>query len=136
MNELDAQVAAARLAARAPEIAAAQAAAEAARAAVARAETALSDRSGVAPAAARVEDVLFQPGEVVSAGQAVVRLLPPGNVTVRTYLGAEALGRLPPGATVELRCEGCGVGASATVDFVAAEAAYAPPILYSRENLV
>lgn len=132
--ELDAQLAAARLAARDPEIAAARAAAEAAEAALARARVALADRVGLAPAAARVEDVLFQPGEVVAAGQPVVRLLPPGNVVVRAYLGADQLGRLPPGGRAAIRCAGCAAEAAATVAFVSAEAAYAPPILYSRDN--
>lgn len=134
VGELDAQLAAARLAARAPEIAAARATAEGAAAALARARVALDDRSGRAPAAARVEDVLFQPGEVVAAGQPVVRLLPPGNVVVRVYLGAAELGRLPQGGRAAIRCAGCAAEAVAAVAFVSAEAAYAPPILYSRDN--
>ncbi|SBW12989.1 conserved exported hypothetical protein [uncultured Alphaproteobacteria bacterium] len=132
--ELDARLAAARLAARDPEIVAARAAAEAAGAALDRARVALADRAAAAPADARVEDVLFQPGEVVAAGQPVARLLPPGNVSVRAYLGAADLGRLPQGSRVALRCAGCPDGATATVAFVSAEAAYAPPILYSRDN--
>lgn len=134
LTERDAQLDTARLAARRPEIQAAEHAVAAADAAVAEAQTALGDRTGIAPGDARVEDVFFHPGETVSPGQPVVRLLPPGNVIVRAYLGAEALARLPQGARAELRCAACGVGAAATVAFVSSEAAYAPPILYSREN--
>lgn len=134
VRELEAQLDAARLAARRPEIRAAEHAVAAAEAAVAQAQAALDDRTGIAPKDARVEDVFFHPGETVSGGQPVVRLLPPGNVIVRAYLGADAIARLPQGARAELRCAACGVGAVATVSFVSSEAAYAPPILYSREN--
>jgi len=104
----------------------------AAEASLAHARWALDQRTATAPEAARVEDVFFHPGEVVSAGQPVVRLLPPGNVVVRAYLGAAAVARLPAGARATLRCAACGDGATARVAFVSAEAAYAPPVLYSR----
>ena len=79
---------------------------------------------------ARVEDVLFRAGEVVAAGQPVVRLLPPGNIVVRAYLGAAR----SAGATAGLGCDGCGAAATATIAFVSGEATYAPPVLYSREG--
>ncbi|MGE4527760.1 MAG: HlyD family efflux transporter periplasmic adaptor subunit [Rhodospirillaceae bacterium] len=106
----------------------------AAQAALAHARWALGERTAAAPAAARVEDVFFHPGEVVAAGQPVVRLLPPGNVVVRAYLGAAMLARLPAGTQAALRCDACGEGAKAAVSFVSSEAAYAPPVLYSREG--
>lgn len=134
LTEREADLEAAKLTARRPEIQAAAHAIAAADAAVAEAKTTLDDRTGIAPNDARVEDVLFQPGETVAAGQPVVRLLPPGNVTIRAFLGAEALAQLPNGTRAELHCAACGDGASATVRFVSDEAAYAPPILYSREN--
>ncbi len=116
---------------------AAQAAAEqavaVADAALDRAEVALGERIAHAPAAARVEDVLFRAGEVVAAGQPVVRLLPPGNVLVRAYLGARAVALLPKGTRAALTCAACPAGASAEVAFVSGEAAYAPPVLYSRD---
>lgn len=106
----------------------------AAQAALAHARWALGERTALAPAAARVEDVFFHPGEVVSAGQPVVRLLPPGNVVVRAYLGAAALARLPAGTQAGLRCDACGEAAKGVVSFVSTEATYAPPVLYSREG--
>lgn len=132
--QLDAELEAAGLAARAPEIAAAAAARAAADAAVERAEAVLGHYAGVAPAAARVEDVMFQSGEVVETGLPVVRLLPPGNVVVRAFLGPHALARLPAGARAGLRCAACAPDAVAEVVFVSGEAAHAPPILYSREH--
>lgn len=107
---------------------------EAARAAADRARVALAERVAFAPVAARVEDVLFRAGEVIAAGQAAVRLLPPGNVVVRAYLGAARLAALSEGRTAELVCAVCPAGATATVAFVSGEAAYAPPVLYSRDG--
>ncbi|MBN2751961.1 MAG: HlyD family efflux transporter periplasmic adaptor subunit [Rhodospirillaceae bacterium] len=94
----------------------------------------LAQRVAYAPADARVEDILFQTGEVISAGQSVARLLPPGHVVIRAYLGAAMVARLPAGTQTKIQCEGCGVDATAVVAFVSGEAAYAPPILYSRDN--
>jgi HlyD family secretion protein len=117
---------------------AAQAAAEqavaAADAARDKARVVLAERVAYAPAAARVEDVLFRVGEVVAAGQPVVRLLPPGNVVVRAYPGAKAVAALEKGVRAEIACAACPAGAFATVSFVSGEAAYAPPVLYSRDG--
>ncbi|OAN50730.1 hypothetical protein A6A04_17405 [Paramagnetospirillum marisnigri] len=132
--ELTAQLGFAREGGRSAEIAAADASVEAAAAALAQAEWRLSKRVAEAPVAALVEDVLFRVGEDVGPGQPVVSLLPPGNVVLRFYLGPERLGRLAPGARLNVSCDGCPAGLVATVSFVAREAAYAPPVIYSRDN--
>jgi len=132
--ELSAQLAFAREGGRDSEIRAAEAAVDAAQAAANQADARLRQRSAEAPQAARVEDVLFRPGETVAAGQPVVSLLPPGNILVRFYLNPDQVGRIGLGAEVGLSCAGCPSGLTASVSFVAREASYAPPILYSRDN--
>lgn len=132
--ELAAQLAFAREGARAAEIAAAKAAVEAATASVRLAEWKLAERTAEAPKAGRIEDVLYRPGEEVAAGQPVVSLLPPDNVLLRAYLGVREVARLTPGARLAVACEGCPPDLAAVVDFVSPQAAYAPPILYSREG--
>ncbi|CCG40783.1 HlyD family secretion protein [Magnetospirillum molischianum] len=132
--ELSAQLAFAREGGRSSEIRAAEAAVDAARAALDQAESRLAQRSAEAPQAARVEDVLFRPGETVAAGQPVVSLLPPGNILVRFYLNPDQVGRIALGAEVAFSCAGCPTGQSAAVSFIAREASYVPPILYSRDN--
>ena len=69
----------------------------------------------------------------------VVSLLPPGKVKVRFYVPEPDLGRISVGQTVDLRCDGCPDGMTGTVRFIAPEAEFAPPVIYSvatRSKLV
>jgi HlyD family secretion protein len=132
--ELSAQLAFAQEGARTAEIQAAEAAVEAASAAVGQAEWKLGQRTAEAPKAAVVDDVLFRPGEEVAAGQPVVSLLPPDNVKLRFYMGPEQIGRLTDGMPLGVSCAGCPPNLSAAVSFIAREATYAPPVIYSRDN--
>lgn len=132
--ELTAQLAFAREGGRSAEIAAADAAAAAAQAALRQAEWHLEQRSAQAPKAALVEDVLFRPGEDVAAGQPVVSLLPPDNVLFRFYLGPLDIGKVTSGAALRIACQGCPPDLTAKVSFIAREASYAPPVIYSRES--
>ena len=132
--ELTAQVAFAHEGGRNAEITAAEAAMRAAQAALAQAEWRLDQRKGLAPQDARVDDVLLRPGEQAAAGQPVVSLLPPGNIKLRFYLSARQLARAPLGGVIGLSCESCAADMTAKISFVAPEASYAPPVLYSREG--
>ncbi|MGE5505044.1 MAG: HlyD family secretion protein [Actinomycetota bacterium] len=132
--ELTAQLGFAREGARSAEIEAADAAVEAARAAVQQADWRLGERTAAAPKAGLVDDVLFRPGEEVAAGQPVVSLLPPDNVKLRFYLGPDQVGRITGGTPVTVACAGCPPELSAKVSFIAREASFAPPIIYSRDH--
>lgn len=134
VNELTAQVAVARLAARDDEIDAAEAAVAIARATLAQAEWRLGQRALVAPAAALVADTLYVAGEYVPANSPVVSLLPPGNVKLRFFVPEPTLAGLRIGEEVDVRCDGCPAGLSARVTFVAPQAEYTPPVIYSRET--
>jgi HlyD family secretion protein len=124
----------------------ATAAVRAARAQVQQAEAGLasarrqvSELAPVAPSAGRVEDVMFKPGESVSANAAVVTLVPDGEVKVRFYVPEGRVNAYRPGRQVAIACDGCAAGMTATVDFVAARPEYTPPIIYSldaRQKLV
>ncbi len=132
--ELEASLAFAHQGGRSAEIRSADAAVTAAEAAEADAAWALEQRRVTAPEAGEVQDVLFRPGEVVAADQGVISLLPPGNIKLRFYLGPERIGALKPGRRLQVACSGCPAGLSAHVSYVAPDASYAPPILYSRDN--
>ncbi|HLN23326.1 MAG TPA: biotin/lipoyl-binding protein, partial [Patescibacteria group bacterium] len=93
--ELSAQVAFAHEGGRNAEIAAAEAGVRAAQAALGQAQWRLDQRRGLAPQDARVDDVLFHPGEQVAAGQPVVSLLAPGNIKLRFYLSPQQVARAP-----------------------------------------
>jgi HlyD family secretion protein len=134
VHELEAQVAIANLPARSDMIAAAQAEAKAAGDALAQAQWRLDQKTQTAPVAGLVNDTLYRPGEWVAAGAPVVSLLPPSNVKIRFYVPEATLATIKQGAAVAARCDGCGNSIPARISFIAPQAEYTPPVIYSREN--
>lgn len=134
LTEMEAQLAIARQAARVDEIRAAEASVAAARATLARADWSLAQKSVQAPLAALVQDTLYTPGEWVPAGSPVVSLLPPGNIKARFFVPETRVGSLKPGQAVTLSCDGCPAPIPATISYIAPQAEYTPPVIYSREN--
>jgi HlyD family secretion protein len=132
--ELQSQVQSARLPSRDNEIRAAEAEAAAARAALTQAEWKLGQRAVPAPAGGLVFDTYYRAGEWVNAGSAVVSVLPPANIKVRFYIDEARLGGVKPGQKIQVSCDGCGNPIEAQVRYVAAQAEYTPPVLYSRDQ--
>lgn len=131
--ELKAQADSARLAARPDEIRAAAAELEAARAALAQAQWRLTQKSAKAPLSGRVEDTFYSQGEWVPAGAPVLSLLAPAQVKVRFFVPEAMLARAQVGRRVQVTCSGC-ARMSMTINFVAHQPEYTPPVLYSKEN--
>lgn len=94
----------------------------------------INQLSPAAPVAGRIEDVFFQPGEWVSANQAVVALLPDNKVKVRFYVPEQQLANYTPGRTVHFSCDGCASGLSAVIRYVSPRPEFTPPIIYSRDS--
>jgi HlyD family secretion protein len=134
VDELRAQLRVTRLGARSDEIAAAQQDVLAAQAQLAQAAWVLDQKSRRVPVPADVVDVLFREGEWVPAGSPVVSLLPPQNIKARFFVEQAVLGQLRLGQRVTLRCDGCGAPLEAAISFIAREAEYTAPIIYSKEN--
>jgi HlyD family secretion protein len=132
--ELTQQVQIANLPARADEIAAATAEVKAATDALAQAQWRVEQKLQTAPAAGLVADTLYRPGEWVAAGAPVVSLLPPENVKIRFYVSETIIATLRLGDAVIVRCDGCGGDVPAKVRFIAPQAEFTPPVIYSREN--
>jgi HlyD family secretion protein len=132
--ELTSQLEVGRLAAREDDIRAAEAAVAVAEAAVTKAERQLSDLAPVAPQAALVEETYYRQGEWVQAGSPVVSLLPPDHIKVRFYVPEARLGGIRMGQTVRVRCDGCREEITARISFVAPQAEYTPPVIYSNES--
>jgi HlyD family secretion protein len=55
-------------------------------------------------------------------------------VKARFYVPEPALSSLRIGAPVMVRCDGCAAPIAARVTFIAPQAEYTPPVIYSREN--
>ena len=132
--ELAAQVTMANLPARVDEIAVARAEVKAAEDALAQAQWRVDQKTQTAPVAGLVSDTLYRPGEWVAAGTPVVSLLPPGNVKIRFFVPEPVLASVRQGASVSVRCDGCAKVIAAKIAYIAPQAEYTPPVIYSREN--
>jgi HlyD family secretion protein len=134
VEQLQADLATARLAARQDEIRAAQHSVEAAQAVLTQAEWRLEQKSVRAPVSGLVADTLFVKGEWVPAGAPVATLLPPENIKVRFFVPEPRLGAVRVGQGVSVACDGCAAPVPARITFISPRAEYTPPVIYSRET--
>ncbi|WP_454734732.1 HlyD family secretion protein [Cupriavidus necator] len=134
VRELQRDIDVARLPGRDAQQAAQAAQVAAARAALAQADWKLSRKTVAATQAGLVYDTPYRLGEWVPAGSPVVRMLPPGNVKVRFYVPETVVGALRNGQAVQVRCDGCAAPVAASITYVANEAEYTPPVIYSNET--
>jgi HlyD family secretion protein len=98
------------------------------------AETRLAKHAVAAPVGGRIEDVYYEAGEVASEGAPVLSLLPAGARKVVFFVPEPERARLQTGATVAVGCDGCPPGISARVTFLASEAEFTPPVIFSRDT--
>ena len=136
---MEAQLATARLPARSDQIVAAEATVASAQAVLAQAAWQLDQRTVKAPADALVEDTVRKAGEWVGAGGTVISLLPAENIKVRFFVPEPELSAIRLGQRLALSCDGCPKDMAATVRYVAPQAEFTPPVIYSvgsREKLV
>lgn len=132
VNELKAALAVASLPARVDERAAANANALAAEQVLRQSHWRGKQETEMAPQAGLISDVFFRAGEVVSAGQPVLSLLPPGNVKFRFYVPEAELATIHAGDSVTVQCDACAAPIVATVTRIASQAEYTPPVIYSN----
>ncbi|PUB11078.1 HlyD family secretion protein [Yoonia sediminilitoris] len=134
VSEVRASLAVARLPARAHEIDAAEAEVAQAKARVEAASWQLGQRTLYAPADGRVTEILRNVGEIAGPQAPVLSLLPDGAVLVRLFIPEAAVAGIEVGTKMRINCDGCGDGASATVNYIADEPEFTPPVIYSLEN--
>ncbi len=121
------------------EVRGAEADAQAAAAVAAQKRWVVERKSVAAPDTGIVAETYYRPGEWVPAGAAVASLLPDTRRRLRFYVHETELAALKPGMPVEASCDGCAAPIRGIIDFIAAQAEYTPPIIYSkgsREKLV
>jgi HlyD family secretion protein len=70
----------------------------------------------------------------MAAGAPVISLLPPGNIFVRFFVPEPDLARVHLGDQVAIRCDNCPADLVGTISFIAPQAEYTPPVIYSDEN--
>ena len=116
------------------EIAAQKAMVDALEAALKQAQWRLDQRSVAAPEAGLIADVIAFPGETLSAGAPAVSLLPPGNIFVRFFIPERELAKVHVGDKVEFSCDNCPADLVGSVSFIAPNAEYTPPFIYSKST--
>ncbi len=94
----------------------------------------LDQKQQRAQQAAVVNDTLYRAGELVEAGHPVVSLLPPANIKVRTFVPQTRLSTLKVGDVLKVRVDGVAEALNGKVSFIAPQAEYTPPVIYSQEN--
>jgi HlyD family secretion protein len=112
-------------------------------AAVGQAEWTLAQRTVTSRIEGRVEAVYHRKGEFVSAGSPILSVLPEDGVKVRFFVPQSLVGSLQTGGFVSVSVGAISGEESAemraTISFVATEAEFTPPVIYSvdsREKLV
>jgi HlyD family secretion protein len=113
------------------------AAVSALRVAEARVETSktrLTRRQVYAPVTGPVQQIYFREGEMVAAQKPVLSILPPGNMKLRFYVPEPVLPQLAIGDSVRVTCDGCAPDLTAKIYFIATQAEYTPPVIYSLDE--
>ncbi len=131
--EMQKQVDVYNLPEREQRIVAQKAAVEADEAALAQARWELCQKEIRPPRAGLVYDTLYRVGEWVPAGSPVIQLLPPGNVKIRFFIPEKHTAALHIGDTVTVSMDGESP-VSAKVTYIAQNAEYTPPVIYSNET--
>jgi HlyD family secretion protein len=132
--EADAELKTAHLTARSGERQAAAADMRAAVAALAQADWKLIQKAVIAPVGGRVEERYYRAGEWVAAGSPVLSLLPPQNIKLVFFVPETVRARLHPQQALRVLCDGCAHELGAAVSFIATQAEYTPPVIYSRDS--
>lgn len=132
--QLQADLNTALLGSRTDQVVAAEAEVRAREAALARAEWELGQKRQQAPKSGLVFDTLYREGEWVPAGRPVVVLLPPENIKVRAFVPETRLGSLHPGDDVRISVDGVPTPFLGKVSYIAPQAEYTPPVIYSQES--
>lgn len=98
------------------------------------ARTRLTRRQVASPVSGIVQELYFRGGEMVQSGRPVISVLPPNEVRIRFFVPQSVVPKLSIGDPVKLQCDGCDQERLANVSFIAAEAEFTPPVIYSPEE--
>ena len=97
-------------------------------------QTRLMRRSGFAPVSGSIQQIYFREGEMVPAQRPVLSIMPPGNMKVRFFVPETDLPKLALGDEVRVTCDNCAGDLAARIYFLATQAEYTPPVIYSLDE--
>ena len=134
-----AQVEVAKLPARAQQIAAAKAQVAQSSASVSKANWSYQQTHIKAPVAGLVDNRFYTQGEWIAAYQPIVSILAKENIKVLFFVPEADLSQLKYQQEVTLHLDGSQAPLKAKISFIAPQAEYTPPVIYSvasRQKLV
>jgi HlyD family secretion protein len=97
-------------------------------------QTRLARRTGFAPVEGTIQQIYFREGEMVPEKRPVLSIMPPGNMKVRFYVPEPDLPKLAIGDVVRVACDNCAGDLTAKIYFIATQAEYTPPVIYSLDE--
>ncbi len=134
VRQLEAQITSMTLPARPAQRAQAEASLAAAQAQLESAKASLDDRTIMAPVAGRIEQLFYDPGEVLQTGIPVLSILPENARKIYFYVPESDRASFQVGDQLTMECTGCPTGTMVTVSFIDAQPQFTPPIIYSRDE--
>ncbi len=134
VDQLTAQLKVQELPARDAQQIAAEANVAAAKADADTAKAALDNRTVTAPEAGRIERLFYKAGEVAGAGVPVLSISGADAMKVLFYVSEADRQQFALGDVVQVSCDGCAQGLTATVSHFASDPQFTPPIIYSRDE--
>lgn len=106
----------------------------AAKAALATATQNMADREIAAPVTGSVEEIYHRQGERTGPNEPILALLPPANIKVRFFVPETQLSNIKLGQDVSVTCDACRQPIAARISFIARDAQYTPPFIYSDKE--
>jgi len=97
-------------------------------------QTRLARRIGFAPVSGTIQQIYFREGEMVPAQRPVLSIMPPGNMKLRFFVPETELPKLAIGDEVRVTCDNCSADLTAKIYFIATQAEYTPPVIYSLDE--
>jgi HlyD family secretion protein len=94
----------------------------------------LSEKTITAPVDGYVYDDFYQQGESVQAGKPVLALINPANEKVVFYISEPLRSQLHREQTVTFTCDRCQQSYQATINYIARQAEFTPPVIFSRKR--
>lgn len=134
VTEAQSRLALVRLPAREDVIKAAEREVDIYQAAIKRAEADMADRTVIAPTDGRIEAIYRRVGELASPAQPVVSLVSPDLKRVRVFVPEKMLARVRHGAKVSLTCDNCDTGLTGHIVFIADQAEFTPPVIFTEKE--
>lgn len=81
-----------------------------------------------------VQDTLFRQNEFVPAGKPVIQFLPPANRILIFFVPETQLSQIKMGQVVTFTRDGSKKSISASINYIASQAQYTPPVIYSKDS--